>query len=141
MTTPRTLPIAVPSARALRRPIGLALLGGGLLGRRLLCRRLLGCRLLGRRLLRWGALLLRLVPGCPQRGPQVVEDEPRCRLGRRRRRDRLVVLENDEDAALRGCDFELGELRALLPAYHLGLLDEQPRGRREPISGLGSERG
>src|SRR5918998_460023 len=100
MTTPRTLPIAVPSARALRRPIGLAPLGGGLLG----------CRLLGRRLLCWRALLLRLVPGCPQRGPQVVEDEPRCRLGRRRRRDRLVVLENDEDAALRGCDFELGEL-------------------------------
>ena len=60
----------------------------------------------------WSAFRLRLllVGDAAQTALQVVEDEPDRRLGGRGRGDRPLLVADDEDTPLGGCDLELGQL-------------------------------
>src|SRR5438552_12141070 len=99
---PATMPPRTPRIAAALRRIGLLLSRRRLLFRDRLRR--------GGGLARAGGLPFRRRGlDAPQRGLEVVEDEPDRRIGTRRRRDGRLALAHDEDAALAGCDLELGE--------------------------------
>src|SRR5918994_5996098 len=102
---PRSVPIAAPKARALRRPTGLRFRRGFLL--------------------RGSPALLRLLAGGAKRRPQVVEDEPCRRLRRRDGGERLLRLAHDEDAAVLRRDFELGQLRLVVATDDPSLLPKE----------------